>query len=110
MKKIAAGVAALAGGLLFWRRKTLKEDAGRVAEVTQRARARFEDQVIAKRAKYNELGHLVYEAHRNPDADNEADIERVLAEIDELTTDEPVRSADETIDLTESASREAPVS
>ena len=98
-KRIAAGLTTLSGGLLFWRRKRLKDDAKRITTAAQgataSARRRLEDRMIAKRVKYAELGLVVHQAHADPDADRRVEIDRLLTEIDEIV-------ADESIDLTDS--------
>ncbi len=99
-KRIAAGLTTLSGGLLFWRRKRLKDDAKRITTAAQgataSARRRLEDRMIAKRVKYAELGLVVHQAHADPDGgDRRAEIDRLLTEIDEIV-------ADESSDLTDS--------
>ena len=107
---IATGLTTLSGGLLFWRRKRLKDDAKRIATAakggTASARRRLEDRMISKRVKYAELGLVVHQAHADPEGgDRRAEIDRLLTEIDESITveiDEIV--IDESIDLTDSSS------
>ena len=109
-KRIAAGLTTLSGGLLFWRRKRLKDDAKRITTAAQgataSARRRLEDRMGAKRVKYAELGLVVHQAHADPDgADRQAEIDRLLAEIDEIVAADP---DDESIDLTDSTPEKTP--
>ena len=107
MKRIAAVLTTFSGGVLFWRRKRLKDDAKRITTAAQgataSARRRLEDRMGAKRVKYAELGLVVHQAHADPDAgDRRAEIDRLLSEIDEIV-------AAERIDLSESTPEQTAV-
>lgn len=103
-KRIAAVSTTLSGGLLFWRRKRLKDAAKRITTAAQgataSARRRLEDRMGAKQVKYTELGLVVHQAHADPEAGGrQAEIDLLLSEIDEIVAAE---DANESIDLPDS--------
>jgi len=110
-KRLLAITTAVTGGLLFWRRKSIKGDASRVASAAQRASEsawqKLEDRFDAERAGYVALGRLVYQVHANPGGgDRQDELDEMLAELDDLIAQIQVER--DTIDLTEPARTEEP--
>ncbi len=94
MGRLLVVVAAAVGGLAFWRRKSLKDDAGRVAEAAKGATARVTSGSTRK-SLLVELGEAVYTDRVDPDADLATEIDRLVIDLRDLELPEgaePVES------------------
>ncbi len=92
-------IGAALGGLAFWRRKHLKEDAekvtavakdatSRVTTVAQDAKDAASSRMAAARsgrkALLVELGEALYASRTDPGSDTDAEIDRLVAELEKL--------------------------
>ena len=93
MKKLLVVVAGALGALAFWRRKTIKTDAQKVAGAAKgagtTAKSKLGRASAARTKLIVELGEQVY-ASRTDDGGDDAEIDRLVAEIEALdTVEEP---------------------
>jgi hypothetical protein len=81
MPFVLAVIAAL-GGVAFWRRKKIGDDASRISEA---ARSRVQEYRSDKKKLLTELGQHYYSNSTNgDDADHEAEMARIVGQLIEL--------------------------
>jgi hypothetical protein len=81
-------IGAALGGLAFWRRKHLKEDAEKVTAVAKDAKAAATSRVAVARSGRKsllvQLGEAVYASRTDPGGDATAEIDRLVGDLEEL--------------------------
>jgi hypothetical protein len=81
-------IGAALGGLAFWRRNHLKDDAEKVATVAVDAKEAAMSRVAVARsgrkALLVQLGEAVYASRTESGGDASADIDRLVAELEEV--------------------------
>lgn len=81
-------IGAALGGLVFWRRKHLKEDAEKVSAVARDTRAAATSRVAVARSGRKsllvQLGEAVYASRTDSGGDATAEIDRLVGELEEL--------------------------